>query len=50
MECKKLRNAEKQKRWSWEYLQARLFKISIYVALEQYQNVGSGFINELKIF
>ena len=45
----KLHNAEKQKRWSWEYLQARLFKISIEgLALEQYQNVGSGFINEFK--
>jgi ATP-binding cassette subfamily B protein len=45
----KLHNAEKQKRWSWEYLQARLFKISIEgLALEQTQNVGSGFINELK--
>ena len=45
----KLHNAEKQKRWGWEYLQARLFKISIDgLALEQYQSVGSGFINELK--
>lgn len=45
----KLHNAEKQKRWSWEYLQARLFKLSIDgLALEQYQSVGSGFINELK--
>ncbi|MFL0063911.1 peptidase domain-containing ABC transporter [Tenacibaculum maritimum] len=45
----KLHNAEKQKRWSWEYLQARLFKVSIEgLALEQYQNVGSSFINELK--
>jgi len=45
----KLHNAEKQKRWSWEYLQARLFKLSIEgLALEQYQSVGSGFINELK--
>jgi ATP-binding cassette subfamily B protein len=45
----KLHNAEKQKRWSWEYLQAQLFKISIEgLALEQYQNVGSSFINELK--
>ena len=45
----KLHNAEKQKRWSWEYLQARLFKISMEgLALEQYQNVGSGFINEFK--
>ncbi len=45
----KLHNAEKQKRWGWEFLQARLFKISIEgLALEQYQSVGSGFINELK--
>ncbi len=45
----KLHNAEKQKRWSWEFIQARLFKISTEnLALEQYQNVGSGFINEVK--
>ncbi len=45
----KLHNAEKQKRWSWEFLQARLFKISIEgLALEQYQSVGSNFINEVK--
>lgn len=45
----KLHNAEKQKRWSWEYLQARLFKISIEgLVLEQYQSVGSGFLNEVK--
>ncbi len=45
----KLHNAEKRKRWSWEFVQARLFKVSIEtLALEQYQSVGSGFINELK--
>lgn len=45
----KLHNAEKQKRWSWEYIQARLFKVSIRaMILEQTQNVGSNFINELK--
>lgn len=45
----KLHNAEKQKRWGWEFLQARLFKLSIKgLVLEQYQSVGSGFINELK--
>jgi len=45
----KLHNAEKKKRWSWEYLQAQLFKISIKeLELEQYQSVGSDFINELK--
>lgn len=49
MQTIKLNNAEKKKRWGWEFLQARLFKISIEgLALEQYQNVGSGFINELK--
>jgi len=45
----KLHNAEKQKRWSWEYIQARLFKISIQgLVLEQTQSIGSNFINELK--
>ena len=45
----KLHNAEKQKRWGWEFLQAKLFKVSIEgLALEQYQTVGSGFINEVK--
>lgn len=45
----KLHNAEKQKRWSWEYVQARLFRISIKsLSLEQFQSVGSNFINEVK--
>nr|WP_293295833.1 peptidase domain-containing ABC transporter [Allomuricauda sp.] len=45
----KLHNAEKKKRWSWEYIQAKLFKVAIEgLRLEQYQSVGSGFINELK--
>lgn len=45
----KLHNAEKKKRWAWEHLQARLFKLSIKsLALEQYQSIGSSFINELK--
>jgi len=45
----KLHNAETEKRWSWEYLQARLFKVAVEgLKLEQYQNVGSSFINELK--
>ena len=49
MQTIKLNNAEKRKRWSWEYVQAQLFKISIEgLALEQYQNVGSSFINEIK--
>lgn len=45
----KLHNAELRKRWGWEYLQAKLFKLSIEgLKLEQYQSVGSDFINELK--
>lgn len=49
MQTIKLNNAEKKKRWGWEFLQAKLFRLSIQgLSLEQYQNVGSGFINELK--
>lgn len=45
----KMHNAEKQKRWSWEFLQARLFKIGIKnLSLQQTQTVGSNFINEIK--
>ncbi len=45
----KMNNAEKQKRWSWEFIQARLFKVNMQsLALEQTQGVGSSFINEVK--
>ncbi|WP_343705254.1 peptidase domain-containing ABC transporter [Flavobacterium sp.] len=45
----KLHNAEKQKRWGWEYVQARLFRVSIKgLVLEQSQSIGSSVINELK--
>tara|TARA_R110002049_G_scaffold65035_1_gene170962 strand:+ start:92723 stop:94969 length:2247 start_codon:yes stop_codon:yes gene_type:complete len=45
----KMNNAEKQKRWTWEYVQARLFKVNMQsLALEQTQGVGSSFINEAK--
>ena len=45
----KLHNAEKQKRWGWEYVQARLFRVSIKgLVLEQTQTAGSSVINELK--
>ena len=45
----KLHNAEKQKRWGWEFVQARLFRISIKsMVLEQTQSIGSSVINELK--
>ncbi|MGB0524395.1 MAG: peptidase domain-containing ABC transporter [Flammeovirgaceae bacterium] len=45
----KLNNCEKQKRWEWENIQVRLFKISLSsLAVQQYQNSGGAFINELK--
>jgi ATP-binding cassette subfamily B protein len=45
----KLHNAEKQKRWDWEYIQARLFRVSMKgLVLEQTQNIGSSTINQLK--
>lgn len=45
----KLHNAEKQKRWGWEYLQARLFKVSMEgLILGQTQSIGSSFINQFK--
>jgi ATP-binding cassette subfamily B protein len=45
----KLNNCEKQKRWEWERIQARLFKVSVKgLALSQYQQAGSVFFNEGK--
>lgn len=45
----KLHNAEKQKRWSWEFLQIKLFKIRTKsLSLEQWQSIGGGFINQAK--
>ncbi|MFW0716052.1 peptidase domain-containing ABC transporter [Pedobacter sp. N23S346] len=45
----KMHNAEKQKRWGWEFLQVKLFKIRIKsLSLEQWQSVGGGFINQIK--
>ena len=45
----KLHNAERQKRWEWERIQARLFKVNVKsLALNQYQQVGSVFLNETK--
>lgn len=45
----KLHNAERNKRWGWENLQVKLFKIHIKsLRLEQLQSNGSGIINELK--
>ncbi len=45
----KLNNCEKQKRWEWEGIQARLFKVNIRrLSLSQTQTIGSSFINQLK--
>ncbi len=45
----KLNNCEKQKRWEWENIQARLFKVNISsLSLSQYQQAGGVFINEIK--
>ena len=45
----KLNNCEKQKRWEWENIQAKLFRVSIKgLALSQYQQTGAFFINETK--
>ncbi|MBL1408198.1 peptidase domain-containing ABC transporter [Sphingobacterium sp. C459-1T] len=45
----KLNNAQKQKRWGWEALQARLFKFRVEsLTLSQYQSVGSMAINQAK--
>lgn len=44
----KLHNSERQKRWIWERIQAKLFKVNIDVLIvDQYQRAGSGFINQL---
>lgn len=45
----KLHNAEKQKRWQWERIQAKLFRISMsYLRVDQIQRSGATFINESK--
>ncbi len=45
----KLNNSEQQKRWEWERIQAKLFRINIKsLALGQYQQAGAFFINEGK--
>jgi ATP-binding cassette subfamily B protein len=45
----KLNGSERRRRWEWEAIQARLFKISIQsLSLTQTQNIGGNFINEIK--
>lgn len=45
----KLNNCEKQKRWQWEAIQARLFKVGVKsLTLGQIQEIGSTFIDQTK--
>jgi len=45
----KLNNCEKQKRWEWERIQAKLFKVSVKgLMLSQNQKAGSMLINQIK--
>lgn len=45
----KLNQCETQKRWEWERIQANLFRVNMKsLALNQYQQSGSVFINEVK--
>ncbi len=45
----KLNTCEQQKRWDWEFIQAKIFRIRVKsLALVQYQQVGSVVINESK--
>tara|TARA_R110002020_G_scaffold63170_1_gene168630 strand:- start:29327 stop:31426 length:2100 start_codon:yes stop_codon:yes gene_type:complete len=45
----KLNGSEKRRRWEWEAIQVKLFKVSIKgLALAQAQNTGGRFFNELK--
>jgi ATP-binding cassette, subfamily B, bacterial len=45
----KLNDCERQKRWEWESIRAKLFRLNILsLSLTQYQQAGASFINELK--
>lgn len=45
----KLYKSHNKKRWEWEKIQLRLFKINTEsLMIEQYQNLGGTFINQLK--
>lgn len=44
----KLNNCEKQKRWKWERIQVKLFKIGLKgLSLSQYQQIGSSFFSQI---
>lgn len=45
----KLNSCEKQKRWEWERIQAKLYKVSVKgLVLNQNQQIGATFINQSK--
>jgi len=45
----KLNNCERNKRWDWERVQAKVYSLNIKsLALGQWQQVGSSFFNQLK--
>lgn len=45
----KLNGAERSKRWEWERVQVKLFKVNLQsISLNQYQEGGTLFLNELK--
>lgn len=45
----KINNSQRKNRWKWEQVQISLFKTSLSsLKLAQYQDIGSGFVNELK--
>jgi ATP-binding cassette subfamily B protein len=45
----KLNNCETTKRWEWEKIQAKLFKVNVKcLALDQYQKTGFLFLNQFK--
>lgn len=45
----KLNNSERRRRWEWEAIQVRLFRIAVKgLSLQQWQATGATFINELK--
>jgi ATP-binding cassette subfamily B protein len=49
MEEIKVGNAEQQKRWGWERIQARLFRVQLRsLALDQAQDGGAVLVNEMK--
>jgi ATP-binding cassette, subfamily B, bacterial len=45
----KLNNCETQKRWDWERVQAKIYKLNVKsLALGQYQQIGSVFFTQIK--